>query len=489
LKKTMLWLVLAFCFLLGNTVTAETLSQTTNVSMAPITFYFDGKPDTTSKDSGYFFNGRSSIPKGIIYQGTTYVPLRYFSEKLNVEVGWEPVTRSIWLGKRPLNLSPAFSQTTTRILASIGNATIQADIVPYSFYFDGQSTANAPKGLSYEWSTYVPLRYLSEQLKKEVGWDPTSRSIWVGTKPTIFNPPQGVNAHGIYGVYIGQASSEVQNLLGTPKRMDPSPFGYEWWIYNQDLTRYVQVGIKDGKVVDLYSNAPTWTFQTIKIGTEKSQVNQILPYQSEVSFSYDQANFSITNDQAERPLYLFEGNPVIIYLDKYKQETVTGIRFIAKQYLFESRSYALNATYYGQSPNFAPPAFTAEEQKQIEQGSERQILDLTNVARLRNGLPSLTWNETAAEVGRSHSVDMSTHHFFDHVSATSGLDPFQRMEKAGITFVAAGENIAEGYSDAVEVYEGWMNSLGHRENILNEHFTTLGVGVYQTDYAQEFVTP
>lgn len=71
--------------------------------------------------------------------------------------------------------------------------------------------------------------------------------------------------------------------------------------------------------------------------------------------------------------------------------------------------------------------------------------------------------------------------------------PFDRMEKAGIFYRAAGENIAVGYRNAVSAHEGWMNSPGHRENILGD-YEYIGVGIvfggeYQVYYTQDFYTP
>jgi uncharacterized protein YkwD len=61
------------------------------------------------------------------------------------------------------------------------------------------------------------------------------------------------------------------------------------------------------------------------------------------------------------------------------------------------------------------------------------------------------------------------------------------LTRSGITYKSAGENIAMGQFDAIEAHEGWMNSLGHRENILNKDFTMLGVGAKGEYYTQNFI--
>lgn len=380
--------------------------------------------------------------------------------------------------------------------------TIQVSMKPISFFFDGvkdqqhangqyfNGTTNVPLAFNYEGTTYVPLRYVSEKLGKEIGFDSKTNSIWVGTKPKELSTQNNdhQSATGIYGVQIGQSANEVIDLLGQPQRKDLSHLGYEWWIYNKDLSKYVQVGIQNGKVVDLYSNASTWSYDGIKVGSKKEELNKFSAKQ-EVTFTYQNAKIHITNDLSTKPLFLIKDTPVIFYLDLHNGNRVTAIRMMSKEMLVKNKMYSLRYTYSGAAPVLSSPTPSKADQTRIDQGYEKQIFDLTNVVRLRNQLPILTWNEKAADVARKHSLDMLENQFFDHVSRTTGLDPFERMEKAGIQYRTAGENIAMGYSDGIEAFEGWMNSAGHRKNILESSFTTLGVGVHQDYYTQNFVTP
>jgi uncharacterized protein YkwD len=102
------------------------------------------------------------------------------------------------------------------------------------------------------------------------------------------------------------------------------------------------------------------------------------------------------------------------------------------------------------------------------------VLALVNVQRAAAGCGALTADPGLAALARAHSADMRDRHFFDHVNP-DGLDPFQRAAKAGI--VAHAENIAYGQPDPAAVMDAWMNSAGHRANILNCDLTRLGVGV------------
>ncbi|RKD25594.1 hypothetical protein BEP19_01215 [Ammoniphilus oxalaticus] len=298
------------------------------------------------------------------------------------------------------------------------------------------------------------------------------------------------DSRGIYGVYIGQSASEALTILGSPQRKEPSALGYEWWVYQRDGVHFLQIGVTDdGQIVDLYSASEDWRYQGIALGTSEEIRNEQISFAPNISFTYDGADFTLTDAINERALTIIDDIPVLFYLDQHDDNKVAGIRFIAKEYLVKSKLYAIRWTYFATQPDTQPPALTAEQQADVERGIERQIFDLTNGTRARLGLPLLQWNEQAAEVARAHSADMRQGDFFDHVSATTGLDPFERLRQHGTTFRAAGENIAMGYMDAIETHHGWMNSLGHRENIIHPQFSTLGVGVVGIYSAQNFVTP
>ena len=106
---------------------------------------------------------------------------------------------------------------------------------------------------------------------------------------------------------------------------------------------------------------------------------------------------------------------------------------------------------------------------------ERQVVDLVNVQRARSGLQPLTLDADLCRFARVKSQDMHDNRYFDHNSPTYG-SPFDMMRSFGITYASAGENIAMGYSTPEAVVSAWMNSDGHRANILSTKFALLGVG-------------
>lgn len=107
---------------------------------------------------------------------------------------------------------------------------------------------------------------------------------------------------------------------------------------------------------------------------------------------------------------------------------------------------------------------------------EQKVIDLVNQQRANNGLQALKANWEVCRVARYKSQDMIDKKYFAHQSPTYG-SPFNMMESFGIKFSAAGENIAYGQRTPQEVMNSWMNSPGHRSNILNPTYNQIGVGV------------
>lgn len=107
---------------------------------------------------------------------------------------------------------------------------------------------------------------------------------------------------------------------------------------------------------------------------------------------------------------------------------------------------------------------------------EAEVVRLVNIERTKRGLQPVTNNWQLARVARYKSQDMINKNYFSHNSPTYG-SPFNMMESFGIRFSAAGENIASGQKTPAEVVAAWMNSPGHRANILSPTYNQLGVGL------------
>ncbi len=106
---------------------------------------------------------------------------------------------------------------------------------------------------------------------------------------------------------------------------------------------------------------------------------------------------------------------------------------------------------------------------------EQEVIQLVNQERAKNGLSPLKYDWELARVAEHKSLDMHNIGYFSHTSPTYG-SPFDMMKNYGIRYKAAGENIAQGQTSAQQVMNAWMNSSGHRANILNSTYTHIGVG-------------
>lgn len=122
-------------------------------------------------------------------------------------------------------------------------------------------------------------------------------------------------------------------------------------------------------------------------------------------------------------------------------------------------------------------------------GYEQEVIRLVNEIRAENGLKALTYDWELGRVARFKSQDMKDNKYFAHNSPVYGT-PFQMIRNFGISFRSAGENIAKGYSTPQAVVNGWMNSSGHRANILNAGYTHIGVGYVSGGnyWTQMFIT-
>lgn len=126
------------------------------------------------------------------------------------------------------------------------------------------------------------------------------------------------------------------------------------------------------------------------------------------------------------------------------------------------------------------------------QASEQaqEVLKLVNQERSKQGLKALILDPKLNNVAQLKAEDMKNKNYFDHNSPTYG-SPFDLMRSQGVSYRTAGENIAAGQQSAQDVMNSWMNSSGHRANILNGNYTKLGVGFasggrYGTYWVQEF---
>ena len=379
--------------------------------------------------------------------GRVLVPVRFISEQLGAEVKWDADNMAVNIIKDGTNLGIKIGEKSYTVNG------IRSSMDTEAFIKDGR--------------TFVPIRFISEGLDVDVEWNQETYTV-------SLEDPNYKNEFIIQGIKLGTTEEELISKLGGPSRKDLSKYGFEWYVYNKDYSNYIQIGVKNGKVVGIYSNADNWeSTNGIKVGMGRKEVEHILG-ESLKNIKKGNTLYSIYNVD-EKGLYLIDGSYVSIYYDIHNRNSVTSVQIIDKHI-----ELGLD-DYYG----------TYSER--LRESFENQIFDLANVIRVRNDLEPFKWSDKAKTSSRKHSQDMANNNFFDHINLIS-QSPSDRMENESINYELAAENIAAGTSDAIESHEGWMNSVGHRNNILGE-CEFLGVGVsynassmYQYYYTQNFFT-
>ena len=106
---------------------------------------------------------------------------------------------------------------------------------------------------------------------------------------------------------------------------------------------------------------------------------------------------------------------------------------------------------------------------------ESEVVRLVNEERTKRGLSALSEDWELSRIARFKSQDMKDNGYFSHTSPVYG-SPFEMIKNFGISYKSAGENIAKGQSTPQAVVTAWMNSSGHRANILNSSYNKIGVG-------------
>lgn len=317
---------------------------------------------------------------------------------------------------------------------------------------------------------------MSKLLKKKLFYISTVVIFFVVSLYINVNLTQAVSKKADFyfkNVTIGTKADYANKILGGKSRVDKSIYGFDWYIFNKNYNNYIQLGVKNGIVIGMYSNSKSMCSKTgIKIGSTKDSVRKVFgnPLKSILKGN---TYYSI-NSENEYDVFDTNDTYTTIFYDKFNKYKVTAVKIVSK-----AAEQALSGFYA--VPNAA-----------LRNSYEKEVFDISNAIRVRNGLKAFIYDTKASNAARKHAVDMEKNNYFSHYNL-KGEGPDKRMNREGIKWRSEGENIATGQQDAIFAVEGWMNSEGHRENILT-NFQHLGVGVAfnsqkQPFYVQDFYTP
>ncbi|MDQ1146835.1 uncharacterized protein YkwD [Bacillus sp. SORGH_AS 510] len=307
---------------------------------------------------------------------------------------------------------------------------------------------------------------------------PQSPDYKTNQKTASEKPKEGL------ALMIGQDVSILEKEWGIPVRKDESLYGYQWYIYNQDSKHYLQVGVANNRVVTIFAVGENLDVAPFEIGQPVEEIFNTQYIDTNINLNWQGSTYRFELNDTDlnlRPMVKLGDIYVQLYIDKFTGN-LSSVRFLDAETLIKQRPYEL--VYSGELVK--EPELSDETWRMIEIGTEQEIFDITNVLRIRHKLKPLKWDDQTAEVAYGHSKDMFENNDFSHTSKKFG-DLENRLQTAKVVYQAAGENIAANYTDGPAVVEGWLNSKGHRESLLNKEFSHIGVGVYQKYYTQNFI--
>lgn len=295
---------------------------------------------------------------------------------------------------------------------------------------------------------------------------------------TIPRPEKGLST------LVGQKTSEIVKSFGEPNRIEPSAFGYEWWVYNESLTSYMLIGVTKDTITQVYIAGEDLDAFPYQVGQTIDELYRFTIIASEITLEIDSNVYTFTINELDtrnRLLVEFNGLFAQIYVD-VEDGIVEAIRFTDPRTTVLHQPYEM--TYKGDY--LAPDVPSTTEQKAINESNERLLFELTNVYRARHAVNTVLEDEALGIVASKHSEDMAMENYFSHDSPDFG-DLENRLEEAQIVYDSAAENIGSNYYDSAEVVHGWLNSVDHRKVLLKPNFSHLGVGTFGKYYTQNFV--
>ena len=261
-----------------------------------------------------------------------------------------------------------------------------------------------------------------------------------------------INYENYKNIRLGQSVNDIKSKLGEPNKIEKSEYGFDWYVYNSDYSKFCMVGILQNKVVALFSNTMDSVESDIKLGTTESQVLKSykpIKYKlrGNVRYMINEDYYSIIKTKS---CY------ITAFYDSFDGDKVVGIQIISPK--VEESMDGIYTTDTSVCDDF-----------------ENINRYLINSERFNKNLNTLSYDENATLCARSHSKDMRDNDYFAHENLKNQT-PFDRMASYNIDYMAAAENIAGGQTSAIFAHYALMNSKGHRVNILGD-YKYIGVGV------------
>jgi len=393
-------------------------------------------------------------------EGRTMVPVRFIAESFGAKVNWNSETQMVTLVNDQATVEFKVNSYVVKINGQkkmmdtqmILDASTNRTFVPFRF-------AVEPLGISIENVEFLENKILKIELEEQ---------------------------EGLFNLTIGTSVDEVIRQLGQPTSKGLSAYGYEWWFYADDYLKYLQVGISNDEVVVLYTNSDYWQYEGTTPTMTREALIKWVGIKDPLLVDYDKVSLKIVQVPSKERYLNIMGDIAVEWFYDVHDDKISSIRLSKMPYILTQNSYGFNYSFFKETPpNYVPEKLSDKNQLEVDLSNSMMLFYMTNASRVKRGLRPLEFDEEIEQLSISHSKDMYDNDFFDHISPTTG-SLGDRFKAWHIPFRSIMENIAYGQADGVYAHEGLMNSLGHRNNILNESSTHVGVGSYFKYYTIDF---
>ncbi len=283
---------------------------------------------------------------------------------------------------------------------------------------------------------FVPVRFIAESTGATVTWYDDTKTVAITTENISQNNLEKIQLTlGTKTVYTGESVTELKKDFGEPSRIEKSIYNLDWYIYNENYKEFIMIAIENNMVVGYYTNAKDFV------------LNNEIKYDSVSKQTMD-------ND-----------NQITVYTDSNNDNKIYAVLVVLSSY----------------------------QNKEIDNSQEfldtqaRENFDILNTFRVNNGKSVLEWNDLLVESSKKHCIDMAENGYFAH-NSLNGDTHKDRILATGIQdTIAWGENIVAGKELAVDTFDLWINSEGHRINMLRDNFTHVGIAsIYKEDSVYDY---
>ncbi len=335
----------------------------------------------------------------------------------------------------------------------------------------------------------VPVRGVFEKLNFDVNWNDKEKNAVLTKGKTAISIKSVENTFTVNGKSITPDIPQkiVNRRFYLPLRaiVETLP---EYNILWNSIEKTVYINSTDIKTtVDTQKKENTNNSESEKKEIEKEP--EIMGYRAEMPVVEKNENLKLTimaNDVTDRVKILSGFTSKEIETKNFTEKGGKRV-FETEVQMTESGEqelmiYAGNKNGYVKKAHKTVP-FIVKKEKMLEEdvklkieSLEKEVFALVNKERAKEGLSELEWSDELARAAKGHSIDMAENHYFSHTSL-DGREFDERIENEGMSMGFGGENIAAGSKTAKDVMEQWMNSPGHRANILQPEFEKIGVGL------------